>query len=69
MPKSKTHAKRRAKQKGVQHDHSRYVPGCMRCELSKAEVEQINEQAEQAKGAQAKEHREKYSIDDLAGRA
>jgi len=64
MPKSK-----KRKKKGVQHNHKRYIPGCMRCELSKAEVEQINEQAEQAKGAQAKEPREKYSIDDLAGRA
>lgn len=63
MPKSRTHAKRRAKQKGVQHNHSRYVPGCMRCELSKDEVK------EDAKGVQAEEPREKYSIDDITGRA
>jgi hypothetical protein len=66
MPKSKTHAKRRAKQKGVQHDHSRYVPGCMRCELSKAEVKQINDGA---KRVQAEEPKESYTIDDISGRA
>jgi hypothetical protein len=60
MPKSRTHAKRRAKQKGVQHNHSRYVPGCMRCELSRDE----------AKQAQAEEPRkETYTIDDLSGRS
>jgi hypothetical protein len=45
MPKSRTHAKRRAKQK-----------------RKKAKGN------EHAKQAQAKEPREKYSIDDLAGR-
>jgi hypothetical protein len=59
MPKSRTHAKRRAKQKGVPHNHKQYVPGCMRCELSKDE----------AKQAQAEEPKEKYGIDDVSGRA
>jgi hypothetical protein len=63
MPKSKTHAKRRAKQKGVQHNHRRYVVGCMRCELSKDEV------SNEAKRVQAEEPKESYTIDDISGRA
>jgi hypothetical protein len=62
MPKSRTHAKRRARQKGVPHDHRHYVPGCMRCELSKDEVQP-------AKRVQAEEPKESYTIDDISGRA
>ena len=65
MPKSRAHAKRRAKQKGVPHNHRRYVVGCMRCELGKAEVKQINDEA---KRVQAEEPKESYTIDDISGR-
>lgn len=63
MPKSRTHAKRRARQKSTPHNHKRYTPGCMRCELSRTEVNEINvEEAERARAEEPKEH---YTIDDI----